>query len=85
MAFYDFECHSCGSEFGVQKEELDVSQVFCVECASTDLVLTAFDEVLPTRISMLIDSMNDLADRVEGIENDIGSDAANEKDQDDTH
>jgi hypothetical protein len=86
MAFYEFACPNCKVVFGLSLEtDGDPTNLFCVECGSIDLQLTAYDEELSLRIASLVDSVNDLTERVKNIEEEVdafGSDDIKVKKQD---
>lgn len=78
MQFFDFSCPNCKTHFGISIEnELDISSVFCVECGASDIILEGFDQELSVGLTNLIDSVNDLAFRVNAIEDEINDSGFN--------
>lgn len=69
MPLYEFICDDCGTyfELGCEKH-LDVSELLCVDCGTPEPRLLKVDEELSTRINNLVGAVQELAVRIENVE-----------------
>lgn len=50
------------------QKDLDISQIWCVDCGSHEVVLTDFDSDFSNRIAQLVLDIEEIKDRVEQLE-----------------